>query len=147
MNMSKSGQSMFELLIAIFVVAITLVAFLGLVTGSIGNSTFSKERSQAGSYTQEAVEWLRSQRDSDWAAFTARASATGTTNCLQTLSWSGSACGSASYISGTRFIREVTLIYNATAEQVEARVVTRWTDSSGLHESKATTYLTNWRTK
>lgn len=145
MNKQKSGQSMFELLIAVFVIAITLTAIVGLVTRSIGNTTFSKERTEAGKQTQEAVEWLRAERDNDWGAFAARATINGRNYCLQTLSWNSS----CSAIPNTNLTREVTLYFDASADPnlVEARVVTRWSDSSGLHESRISTSFTNWRTR
>lgn len=140
----NKGQSMFELLVAVFVVGITLVALVSLTSKAVGNTTFSRERTQATRYTQEAVEWLRAERDQDWGAFRDRATASGRNYCLQTLSWS-SGC---SPINGTALTRGVTLIYNsANPNTVEARVVTAWSDSAGVHESRVTTYFTNWRTK
>lgn len=138
------GQSMFELLIAVFVIAITLVALVSLASRSIGNTTFSRERTQASKLTQEATEWLRKERDADWGAFKARASATGTNYCLATLSWS-SGCGT---VPGTGLSRWVTLISSpSNPDLVEAQVITSWSDSAGPHESRITTYLTNWRTR
>ncbi len=137
---------MFELLVAVFVVAVTLVALLGLVTGAIGNSTFAGERTQAAKYTQQAVEWLRAQRDADWAVFSGRGSEAGTTYCLNGLDWNTGGCSSAELIDA-KFKREVVLIYDSAAESVEAQIITSWSDASGLHESKATTNFTNWRTR
>jgi len=141
---TKWGQSMFELLVAVFVVGITLTALLGLVTNSIGNTSFSRERTQAAKFTQEAVEWLRSERDSDWGVFKARSSPAGTVYCLQSLSWTSS-CGT---IANSPFSREVTLINDpADPDLVEARIKTSWQDANGTHESRVTTYFTNWRTR
>src|SRR3989304_1422306 len=97
---SKRGQSMFELLVAVFVIALTLTALVGLVSTSISNTNFSRERTLASKYTQEAVEWLRQERDISWAAFITQAGV----RCLGSLSWS-SGCA----ISGTAFSRQVTL--------------------------------------
>lgn len=143
---NKKGQSLFELLVAVFITAVTLVSLLSLVGSSISNSTLARDRSEAVRYTNEVTEWLRSERDAGWTAFIARGSSTGRIYCLQSLSWSTTTpCGA---IAGTKFIRELTLIYNAALDPnvVEARVVTTWSDSGGTHESRATTKLTNWRT-
>jgi Tfp pilus assembly protein PilV len=145
MKKYSRGQSMFELLIAVFVIAISLTAVVGLVVRTVGNTTFSKERTEAGKQTQEAVEWLRAERDNDWAIFATRGSASGRNYCLQNLSWNSSCAP----IPGTSFEREATLYYDAAAnpDLVEARVVTSWSDSSGLHESRVSTSFTNWRTR
>jgi hypothetical protein len=57
-------------------------------------------------------------------------------------------CGASSVITGTKFRRELVVIYNSTTDPntVEARVVTTWSDSGGTHESRTTTKLSNWRT-
>lgn len=147
-NSNKLGQSMFELLVAVFVIGITLTALVSLVSTSLRNTGFSRERTTAGNYTQEAVEWLRRERDADWGTFTSRASASGTTYCLNALAWGENSCGSGT-IPETPFTREVVLIYNSAADpnRVEARVTTTWTDSQGSHESSVNTYFTNWRTR
>jgi len=139
---------MFELLVAVFVIALSLTAIVSLVTTSIGNTTFSRDRSVAAKSTQEAVEWLRAERDQDWGVFRTRGSANGSPYCLPDLSWNNGQ-GICAPLPGTNLRREVLLIYNAGSDPdtVEARVVTSWVDSAGTHESRITTYLTNWRTR
>lgn len=144
----QKGQSMFELLIAVFVIGIALTAIVSLVTTSISNTSFSRDRTLAAKYTQEASEWLREQRDLDWGQFTARGSAGGSSYCLQTLTWDQGNCSETEYIADTTMVREVTLVYPASSpDTVEARITTYWQDSSGRHESRISTYFSNWRTK
>lgn len=147
-NKLKNGQSMFELLIAVFVIGIALTAIVSLVTTSISNTSFSRDRTLAAKYTQEASEWLREQRDLNWGQFTSRGSADGSTYCLQTLTWDSGSCSESEYIADTNMVREVTLIYPASSnDTVEARIITYWQDASGRHESRISTYFSNWRTK
>jgi hypothetical protein len=136
------GQSMFELLVAVFVVGITLVALVALAARSIGNTTFSRERTQVSKYTQEAAEWLRAERDAGWGVFRARANGGSMSYCLPSLSWTVG----CTPIAGTNFSREVE-ITEESLETVRADVVVSWSDSSGAHESRVTTYFTNWRTR
>lgn len=147
---NSKGQSMFELLVAVFVIAISLVAILGLVTGAIGNTTFSKERTQANKFTQEAVEWLRSERDSNWLTFKNKGGADGNKYCLPNLMyWPTATTGTCgAFIPNTNFTREAILTYSSSdPDIVEARVITSWSDSSGKHDSTVITYFTNWRTR
>lgn len=141
-----SGQSMFELLVAVFVIGITLVALVGLTARSIANTTFSRERTLAAKYTQEAVEWLRAERDQDWGSFRSRGTPEGANFCMESLVWApGTSCP---VIPGTGLTRRMSLFYSpASPDSVEARVVTSWSDSAGVHESRITTYFTNWRTR
>jgi len=105
----KLGQSLFEVVVAIGVAAVIVVALVSLVTRSIRNATFSKNKSLAASYAQEASEWLRGERDNNLIVFLQK-SATGLTYCLPTADWPVSAggCGSANFIQDTQFLRSVT---------------------------------------
>lgn len=146
--MKKEGQSLFELVIAIGIVALVLVAILSASTISVRNSTFSKEQAIASRFTQQAIEWLRGQRDGDWNTFKSRGSSTGTTWCLNSLDWNSvGVCNSA--IPSTNFSREAEIIYNPAADkdQITVTVSTFWTDGSKQHSIEVTTVLSNWKAK
>jgi len=147
----RKGTSLFELLITIMVIGITLIAIIGLVSTSVSNNTLSNVRTLAARFTGQGVEWLRAERDRDWGEFIAKADANGQIYCLQELaSWPAvGSCTATQFVGETILTREAELIYNPSVipDTVEARVVTRWNDSDGVHESRASTFLTNWRTK
>lgn len=147
---NKSGQSLFELMMAVGITALTLVAIINLVGSSVSNTSFARDRTQAARYTNEALEWLRNQRDLSWSTVTANASVTGTTYCINTLDFNtAGSCLTDTFITGSKFSRELVLIYDDTVDpsSMEARVITNWSDSGGSHESRASTVLTNWRTR
>ena len=58
-------------------------------------------------YAEEAVEWVKQEKDDDWTVFIARGTVGGTTYCLNTLSWTSGSC--ADYSLGTIFKREIVL--------------------------------------
>jgi type II secretory pathway pseudopilin PulG len=103
----NKGQSLFELVIAIAVIGLFLVALVGAVTRSIATSTFSRQKSVANRYVQEGLEWVRHERDLDWTAFYARSSGVGSLYCINDLTFSAGSC--AGPIAGTIFLREVVL--------------------------------------
>ncbi len=148
------GQSMLELLMAVAIVGIVLIALVSLSTKSIGNTTFSSNKSRATRLTQEASEWIRNERDTNWSNFVVRANL-GVDNlyCLPGLTgWPGvGACDSTQKIVGTEFIREVTLRGldeqggDGVIDTVSVGVVTYWLDGVGRHEARTTTLLTNWK--
>lgn len=144
MKKSISGQSLFEVVLALGVVTIIIVSLVLLTSNAIRNSRFSQNKTLATQYSQEAIEWLRSERDLDFDAFFDRA-ATSTTYCLQTLSWDKfTACSSSDTIADTILTREVA-ISNDSLIQVQVDVVVFWTDSQGLHEVRSLTNFTDWR--
>lgn len=145
----NKGQSLFEVVVALAIVTLIVVAIVSLATNSIRNASFARNKTSATRYSQEASEWLRGQRDNDWDIFAARSAATpGIVWCLSTLSWPGSAgsCGASTYIGETLFKREAVLSYPDPADlnNIQADIRTFWVDSQGDHEVKISTYLANW---
>jgi len=135
-------------MMAVFITAVTLVALLSLVGSSVSNSTFSRDRSEAVRYTTEVSEWIRTERDTDWNLLASRASATGSTYCVSSLSWDiQNVCRDIDLIANTKFTRELTLFYDAGSDPnlIEASIITRWSDSGGAHESRTVSQYTNWR--
>lgn len=141
------GQSFVELIAALVVVSIALTALVGLVTKSIANSTFTRNKTLATNYAEETMEWLRGQRDLGWStSFYAR---TGSNWCLVSLSWTSGGthtgtCGATEVVTGTIFRRELTFT-RVNASTVNATVSLKWTDSIGTHEAASTTTFTNWK--
>ena len=150
---SAGGQSLFELVVAVGLIGLVLVALVGLTTKSLSSSTYSKNKSLAARHTQEALEWLRGLRDQDWTTFFNYdvANGTGTYYCLSALTSPLATrrnCNPNEYVTGTIFVREAYLESLAgSPETVEATVTTRWTDSAGVHLSESKTSFTNWRKK
>ncbi len=145
----NSGQSLFEVVLALGVVTIILVALVTLAALSIRNTTFSKNRNSATRYSQETVEWLRGQRDDDWTTFAVRAQTP--TWCLPTLDWDTAligrcGAGPGDFVLGTIFKREVSFtIIDATT--IEAVIKVYWDDAQGTHETRTSTNFTNWRAR
>jgi hypothetical protein len=147
----EKGQSLFELVVAIAISALVVVAMVSLATNAIQNSNYSKNKALASTYTQQAMEWLRGQRDADIDAFLTHAETP--TWCLADIStdlkaWSlNSACANDSLIAGTPFKRQVT--FNISSQNgrdvVEADVLVTWADSQGTHEVRSVTNLVDLR--
>jgi hypothetical protein len=96
-------------------------------------------------HAQEAIEWLRGQRDEDWDAFAIRALTP--LWCLKSLSWSDAitgGCGSSGFISDTIFKREISFTI-LDASNIDTTVKVYWEDAQGLHETKTVTTFTDWR--
>lgn len=149
-NKFLKGQSMFEVVIAIFIMALVIVGVVILATNSISNASFSKNKTLAGRYTQEAIEWLRGQRDADIIVFKTKIATS--PYCLNTLTWNAGACGSSEFIidsaTGTTiFKRRVDLTTSLINSKniIEVTVIVSWDDSKGSHEVRSVTNFTDSR--
>jgi len=145
--MRQEGQSFFEVVIALGIVSLILVAIVAPATVSIRNTASSRNKALATRHTQEAVEWLRGQRDADWLIFAQHAQTA--VWCLPELGWTGTShvatCSEDEKIINTIFIREVEFT-NVDLATIQATVKTTWTDSLGVREVRTSTYFTDWRT-
>ena len=146
----QSGQSMFEVVLALFIITMIIIAVVILSTNSIANSLFSRSKTQASRYSQEAIEWLRNERETDFEAFVI---ATNTpVYCLNTnppdFSNSGS-CTSAEIIDGTIFQREVSFSQSDVFSKsiIAATIITSWNDPKGYHEVRGVTEFSDIREK
>lgn len=142
------GQSMFEVILALFIITLILVAVVILSTSSISNSISSRNKTLASKYTQEAIEWLRSEREADITNFRSKISISN--YCLNSLNlnWTNTGvCGSSEIIPETVFLRQVNFTTSLVSGKliITANVVTSWNDSKGIHEARTITYFTDTR--
>jgi Tfp pilus assembly protein PilV len=150
LNKIQSGQTLFEIVFAIAVTSIALIAVINLATISIRNTIFSRDKTLASRHTQEAVEWLRGQRDNDWNAF--RTNANRTHWCLVGLSWTsmgthqGTCGGAGDFISGTKFQRSVDFT-SVASDTIAFDVSTSWDDANGTHVVTVSNVFTNWKSR
>lgn len=136
------GQSLFEVVIAVGLAALILSGVVSLAAVSVRNSSFTRNNAQATKYAQEAMEWIRSQRDTNaWEDFDNNATGAPINICGFPIDWS-TACP----ISGTIFSRTATLtLEGGDPDKIIAVVTVSWTDAQGVHDVNSQTRFTNWR--
>lgn len=147
------GQSLFEIVVAIAISALIIVAIVSLVTNSVRNAIYSKNESAASDLAQKTIEWLRGERDQNTQAFLGHVDPTlggSTIYCFKALSWTeASHCLTDETVQDTIFIREGA--FTVTDDPVtlktiiEAEIDVTWTDSQGDHKVINTTNFTDWR--
>lgn len=140
-NKNEEGQSIFEVVVAVALISFVLVALVSMASLSIAASTFSRNTTQASRFTQQAIEWLRSEKDAGWIAF--KAHAANSTWCLDSLTWlKPGPCSASQFISGTIFKRSLTFTTNSDGS-LTVDVTTYWDDAKGTHNAPTTTVFTD----
>lgn len=143
MKKIEEGQSLYEVVFALAVMVLIVVAIVGVAAISVRNSSYSSNRTLAERYAQEANEWLRQERDADWKAFLVR----GPEGQVKTYCMTGLSLVEKSgecNIPGTVFYREATLT-RVNKDNLSSSILVYWTDAKGSHEVKLNTTLTNWK--
>ena len=131
----KRGQSLFEVVVAVAAIGLVLTAVVGIAVVSIRNSNFSKNRSRATRLGQDAVEWMRGERNEDEEVFSGKV---GNTYCMIVPGWNNpGACTSTDAPIEGIFTRQVAL--SGSADEVVVDVSVSWTDAQGMHSSKIST--------
>ena len=144
----EMGQSLFEVVVAIGVIAIVIVGIVSVATSTIRNTSFTRNKALATRYTQEAIEWLRGQRDTNWVTFHTNADTPPRIYCLDTLSWTNSGvCGASETIGGDTILLRQVAFSNIVPAEITANVTVSWTDSQGTHQVTTSTVFTDWRSR
>jgi len=142
---SQKGQSLFEVVLALGVITAITVGIVSLTVSSMRNASFSKNKTLAGRYAQEATEWLRSERDAGFDVFMGNAVGT---RCLKDLVWTGgTSCSALDNIPGIILYRKVSFSTTSPGGKIiiEANIVVYWNDAQGYHEVRSATSFSDWR--
>ena len=147
-NKNILGQSLFEVVLALGLVTLIMTAVVGVVSLSIVNSSYAKNKTLSTRLSETTLEWIRGERNEGWNEFSLQSFPEGAlqTRCFQTLSWEDSKsglCGDTEYISDTFLKREINF-YPIDSETIEVTVKIYWLSAGGYNEVNSSTYLTNW---
>lgn len=136
---NQQGQALFEVVMAVGVILILIIALISVATLSLFNAQFSRNQSLATKYAQEALEKIRAYRDNNsWEDFVA--------NC-ETVE-----LGIEEELSEKNFSLERDCYLNEEnpdldcmidADECQVKIEVFWTDSKGMHKSELKTKLNN----
>lgn len=154
----EKGQTLIEILVAVAIITVAMVAVVARTVEAVRNANFARNQSLATRFAQEGVEWARIQRDSlRWSNFEAVIqSASPVTYCVPDLeleladviSVNCDPASEADNIAGTVFDRQVSFNFvedlTGNGDYVEVEVIVNWQDSIGGHRSKLDTRLSEW---
>lgn len=134
----NSGQTLVEVLFAMGVVAVCLVALVIAVIAGIRNVNFAKQSALASQYTGEALEVARKERDNalSWVEFTTDFS--GDKGLDNNLAWGG--CPATPNVG--IFIRCVN--FNNSGDKSTVTATVSWEEAGRTHTTQAVTFLTKW---
>jgi len=140
------GQTLVELIIAVGVVGIVVMALISAVTASLRFSETSRFRSKGVKYAQEGIELARALRDSSpWTDFLAYSGAGSASWCLNGSGvWSAdSGSGECPIEAGSTFWRKVDFTWNDPLMTVAVTV--NWGQRNSISTVNLETNFTQWR--
>lgn len=138
----KQSFSLVEVLVFTSIMSVFLVIAASVVTVSLRNMKFNEHKIAAAHYARQLEEWLRTQKEIDWIAFTANAGTSGTYcfNSMTISGWGSSGTCGASYSLNSTFKREVILSnIGSPPYQVNATITVSWRDLGQNHNVQTKT--------
>ncbi len=149
MRKNEKGQSLFEIIVAISLIALIITSIVSITSIALKNNVHARNQSLAVDYTQEAYEHLRSIKNENWDAFYPYSSDDpGTTWCMNTLEnplTNSGDCDDVETIDnkGTQFTREATLVRNSI-NSISVNIEVSWSESGKSFTNKIYTYLNDY---
>lgn len=156
-NHKVQGQSLVELIFSFFIMALIIVAIVGLATVSVRNSSYARNNTRARTYAQETIEWLRGMRDNlKWNQIRSKGVNNSKIYCVTSLGdfdipgWSSSVnvvkdgCREDEIILNSGMFYRKLLLLRVDENTLDAKVTVYWNDEKGYHEVSVSTRLTNW---
>lgn len=141
--MKQSGQTLAEVVVAIGVIVLLVTGLIVGTSVTLKASQYSKARSQAVQYAQEAVELSRNLRDSGWTGFFPYGAVTPISWCLDKAgSWTAMS-GACSANIDNFYTRQVTFTWDDP--RMKTDVVVSWIDGNKTHTVPISTYFTQWK--
>ena len=144
-NKFSRGQSLIEVIVAMAVMSLLLVALLSLMSLSVKNSRLARDRTRAVAYGQQGVELMRAYRDYHWNQFSHQADGT---VYSQQENWTvgpgvnlHSPCVQNNI--SLYFTRCVTLT-DSGADNIAVAVTVAWKEGSQTFQTTQTTNLSLW---
>jgi len=131
----RKSFSLIEVLVFVTILSLFFVAAMSVSTYSLRSMKSSQRKILASHYGEEAMEWLRGEKENNWLVFSARDYGSGI-YCANSLDFSTPGeCGEEGFDLGNPpvFKREVTIesIYNAgNIEQINVTAAVYWKEGS-----------------
>lgn len=147
----KKGQSLVEVVMAVGIISLILVGLVSAISFSLSNTQYARNKALATKYSQEALEWFRSERDTlGWAAFVSYAP---TVTCNKnnycqnqnTFSWSVPGTCTGVIVDNLNIFKRNTYLQTESPDRVKVSVTTQWSQGSRDPSVVLSTYLTNYR--
>jgi Tfp pilus assembly protein PilV len=140
----RLGFVLVELLVAVGISAVALVAIAGLASRLTSDAAFARHKTEANNLAREGVEWVKSERlVSGWSDVNGKKNIT---YCINDLTWvvgtcSGNVPGSKLY---TRYLTLVDKNPVTYPPRLVATVTVNWSEARGSHTAVLDTELTNF---
>lgn len=133
------GFTLIEVLVFISILALFFISAAAITISSLRFMQVNQHKILATRYAEEALEWLRAEKEEDWPTF--QAAATGT-YCFNTLDWNTTGPCPNVFGSPSIFKREAT--FNSQGSQITAVITVSWEEVGNHYQVPIRTVFAPW---
>lgn len=147
---NREGFSLIEVLIFTLLTSMVLIALSYATMISVSQSIASENKTKSTRYVQQAHEWLKGQKESDWNLFVDSLDAG--KYCINTLpasidliSSQIGPCGVTDFTLDNKFKRELNILsINNDETEVSYTITNYWREGKNILNSQVSSLLAQW---
>ncbi len=135
--MKKNSFTLIEILVFTTIISIFFIAAMSVTVFFLKNIKTQQYKIIATHLLEEAVEWLKYEKESDWNIIASKDinNGSGTTYCLNNLSWNQQGICNQSFGSPSLFKRELIIKQlNNPVTKIELTITVSWNDVGGVNK-------------
>jgi type II secretory pathway pseudopilin PulG len=157
---AEQGFSFIEILVFVTIISFLFIALTATVTSSLRRMQVAEHRLYALHYAEELLEWIRAEKETDWATFVGRdSSGSGTIYCFNsplnflTPAWPADNVACANYTGvagGPQTVPKIFKRYavitqeNVPTTQINVQIVVEWQDGNQFYSVPLNSVLTQY---
>lgn len=139
----NAGQTLAEIVVVIGIVLLLVTGLVIGATASLKAAQFGRSKSIAVNYAQDAIEVVRSVRDTSWSTLLSYSTQNNGVWCLDANgNWSQASGSSCPVNISNIYSRKVTFIWNSPTMRIN--ILVAWTNGVNNYSTSVSTYFTNW---
>lgn len=149
LHTNQSGMTLLEVLIFITMITLIFITIASVTVQSIKRTIFNHQKIVATHYAEEVQEWMRGEKESDWAIFSARADETyclneNVTTCnAEGTCWDDRAlCESSDYSLDNEYKRWSVLTTNGS--RIDVTTTVEWREGPNTYSVPINTTFSRW---
>lgn len=141
--------SLIEVLVFVSILSLFFIMAVSVTTYSIRNMKIQEHKILATRYAEEAIEWIKQEKEDDWQVFSTKdtSSGSGTNYCLNTLDWATvSDCGDSYTLGPPNIFKRVLIITNFgnPVDKITANLTVSWLENNVVQSIILKSVLNLW---
>jgi len=123
----RKAFTLAEVLVFVTILSLFFISAVTITTFNLRNLKVQEHKILATRYAEEGSEWVKQEKEDDWQVFITR---TGTSYCLNSLSWTSGLCSTFSLGTPAIFKRDLQIVNSGSpVNRVTTNLTVGWLEN------------------